>query len=242
MRAAVGILACLASAALAVAAPPSPPTSAVKVTVGELARVEITPDKAGSVGWASGAADADLFVDELSTKAEKVRLLVQAKRAGTYRIVLWTKGETSSTFVEVVAGSGDDQKQDDTKPPPTPKPVEPASKPPFDSPDGLRVMIVYDGDNLTLPAKQATAMSSGRVFAWLNANCVLGPDGKTREWRKYPTGTDVSNDKAVWQAAFKAATPSGRTPRIAIASKDKGFVGDLPADETGLLELLAKYK
>lgn len=121
MRAAVAILACLASAA--VAAPPAPPPSAVKVTVGELARVEITPDAAGGVGWASGAADADLFVDELASRAGKTRLLLQAKRAGTYRVVLWTKGETDSVFVEVVATGAGPTPDPGPKPGPTPEPT-----------------------------------------------------------------------------------------------------------------------
>ena len=80
------------------------------------------------------------------------------------------------------------------------------------------------------------------MYAWLNDNCVMGADGKTREWRKYPAATDANKDTATWQAAFKAAALTGKTPRIAIANKSKGFVGDLPATEDALLDLLKKYK
>ena len=105
---------------LATAAPPKPAAEKVTVAVGELTRVEVVADAAGVVGWASGAAESDLFVDELAPRGGKTRLLIQAKRAGTYRLVLWSKGETDSTFVEVVAGAGaapvDPVKPDPVKP------------------------------------------------------------------------------------------------------------------------------
>lgn len=112
----------LLCAVLGAAAPPKPAAEKVTVSVGELSRVEVTPDAAGVVGWASGAGDADMFVDELAPRGGKTRLLVQAKRAGTYRVILWTKGETDSTFVEIVAGGTppvtDPGKPDPVKPEP----------------------------------------------------------------------------------------------------------------------------
>lgn len=115
----------LLCAVLGAAAPPKPAAEKVTVSVGELSRVEVTPDAAGVVGWASGAGDADLFVDELAPRGGKTRLLVQAKKAGTYRVILWTKGETDSTFVEIVAGGGSPPVTDPGKPDPKPDPVKP---------------------------------------------------------------------------------------------------------------------
>ena len=77
----------LLCAVLGAAAPPKPAAEKVTVSVGELSRVEVTPDAAGVVGWASGAGDADMFVDELAPRGGKTRLLVQAKKAGTYRVM-----------------------------------------------------------------------------------------------------------------------------------------------------------
>ena len=116
----------LSAVVAATAAPPKPAAEKVTVSVGELSRVEVTPDAAGVVGWASGAGDADLFVDELAPRGGKTRLLVQAKRAGTYRVILWTKGETDSTYVEIVAGGSPpvtDPGKPDTKPDPKPEPA-----------------------------------------------------------------------------------------------------------------------
>lgn len=128
-------------------------------------------------------------------------------------------------------------------PPPHVDPtVDPTVKPPFDSPDGLRVMIVYDEKATNLPAAQLQALNSQKVYDWLNANTPTGSDGKTHEWRRYPHTSDVSRDKATWQAAFKAAGTVSKTPKIVIANAKTGFVGDLPGTEAAVIELLEKYK
>lgn len=178
---------------------------------------------------------------ELKTFAGPYVFIVTPVKTGDCELfVVPDKWESSDDIrtrvIRVEAGEG-------PRPPPTPvEPVEPAVKPPFSSPDGLRVMIVYDEKATTLPAAQLQALNSQKVYDWLNSNTPTGPDGKTREWRKYPATSDVSRDKSVWQEAFKAAGTVSRTPKIVIANKTTGFVGDLPATEAGVLELLGKYK
>jgi hypothetical protein len=156
MRVQAALLWLCAATVVAEAAPPVAPPK-VSVTVGELARVEITPDAAGPVGWASGAADADLFADELAPRAGKTRLLIQAKRAGTYRVVLWSKGETDSTFVEVVAtgGGADPVKPDPVKPDPVKPPVA-----------GKVCVVVVEESSLRTPA-QADVMADPAFRKWL---------------------------------------------------------------------------
>jgi hypothetical protein len=163
----LSLAAVCSAVALAVAAPPAAPPK-VSVTVGELARVEITPDAAGPVGWASGAADADLFADELAPRAGKTRLLIQAKRAGTYRVVLWSKGETDSTFVEVVAtgGGADPVKPDPIKPDPVkPDPVKPDPVKPQPT-AGKVCVVVVEESSLRTPA-QADVMADPAFRKWL---------------------------------------------------------------------------
>lgn len=117
-----------------------------------------------------------------------------------------------------------------------PKPVDPAPIPVA----GLRVLIVYESADLPkmLPTQSAIIFGA-KTRAELNAACVVGDDGKTREWRMWDKDVDTSGESALWQTAFKR--PRQGTPWVLISNGKAGFEGPLPANVDDFLTLLKKY-
>ena len=127
--------------------------------------------------------------------------------------------------------------QPPTPKPPEPKPVDPAPIPVA----GLRVLIVYESADLPKYTPQQNGILFGaKVREWLNANCVVGPDGKTREWRMWDKDVDTSGESKLWQEAMKR--PRTSTPWVIISDGTKGFEGPLPANVDDFLALVGKYK
>lgn len=122
-------------------------------------------------------------------------------------------------------------------PPPTPPtPVDPAPIPA----DGNRVLIVYETADLTnYPAAQTNVLYAKQVRDYLRSKCVVGPDGKTREWRIYDKDLDLSGESPLWRDAMKRDRKS--LPWIVISTGKTGYEGPLPADVPSTLALLKKY-
>ena len=125
-------------------------------------------------------------------------------------------------------------------PGPGPHPPQPPQPPaPIPAP-GFRVLIVYDAATLTkLPAAQQEAIYSADVRAYLDAHCAIGSDGKTKEWRMWPDGTDGSADGPVWADVMKRKRDS--LPWLVVSDGKVGWEGPLPATAADLLTLLKKY-
>lgn len=143
-------------------------------------------------------------------------------------------------------------------PKPDPKPVDPAPIPEA----GLRVMIVYESQDLPkMPPAQSAIIYGAKVREYLNANCVVGPDGKTREYRFWDADVDASGESKLWQGAFKRSKtkiaewepikdadgkvigPSSALPWLLISNPGKGgFEGPLPADVDAFLSLVKTYE
>lgn len=212
----------------AFATPPTAPAR-VSVAVGEVDRVTIKQDAKKDVGWRSGTAESNLFVDELRAKEGETRLLIQGKVKGTYYIVLWSKGETDSSVVEVVVGDG---KPDILPPGPTPTPPPIPEK-------GFRVLVVFESEELQkYPASQVAAMMSGEVRGYLNDKCATSNDGKGKEWAVMDK--DTTGLPKLWQDAVGKA--KGKTlPYIIISDGTTGFEGPLPPTTSEVLTLLKKY-
>jgi hypothetical protein len=140
--------------------------------------------------------------------------------------------------LDVEAGDGPRPPPDpDPKPkPPEPDPVTPAPIPV----DGFRVMIVYETKDLGIyPGPQNAIFFSNKVRTYLDTKCVVGPDGKTREWRQYDKDVDMKNESQLWKDAF--ARPRGKLPWIVVSNGKTGFEGPLPADVDSTIRLLDKY-
>lgn len=128
------------------------------------------------------------------------------------------------------------------QPPPGPGPG-PGPQPPSPAPipdAGFRVLVVYEAmDAARLPAAQNAILTSGIIRDYLDAKCVVGPDGKTKEYRIWDKDTNGNLDSKLWGDAM--ARPRKSIPWILISDGKTGFEGPLPADVTSTLDLLKKY-
>lgn len=135
----------------------------------------------------------------------------------------------------------------DPKPPvpPDPKPPDPPVPPPTPAPIptlGLRVLIVYESGM----ADKLTRAQQGIVYGKLtrealDKKCVVGPDGKTPEYRILDRDADASRDSTIWADAMKRT--AGKTmPWVILSNGRTGFEGPLPKDAGEFLLLLEKYE
>lgn len=134
------------------------------------------------------------------------------------------------------------------KPPTPPIPPEPVPPKPVDPPSppapipvaGLRVLIVYESADLPkMPPAQAAIIFGQQVRTWLLANCVVGPDGKTREVRMWDKDTATTGESKLWQDAF--ARPRQSVPWLIVSNGKTGFEGPLPANVDDFLALVKRY-
>jgi hypothetical protein len=70
---------------------------------------------------------------------------------------------------------------------------------------------------------------------------VVGPDGKTAEWRVWSFGADPSGESKLWQDVFKRKPGKEKMPWLIVSSGNSGFEGPLPASVEETLKLLKKY-
>lgn len=101
-------------------------------------------------------------------------------------------------------------------------------------------MIVEDANMRTkLPRPQQAIMFDSSLRDYLDSKCVMGKDGKTREWRIWPTGADYSKTEKHWQDVMKRERKS--LPWIIISDGKTGYEGPLPENVDKTLELIKKY-
>lgn len=127
--------------------------------------------------------------------------------------------------------------------PPGPEPPGPNPPPPIPAP-GFRVLIIEDAANRTkLSTLQQNILFDRGIRDYLNNKCIMGADGKTREWRIWDKGVDASAEGAVWTSTLKRQPAADKLPWIIISAPEKnsGYEGPLPADVNSTLELLKKY-
>ena len=94
--------------------------------------------------------------------------------------------------------------------------------------------------NLQRTPAQQTILFAKQVRDFLDQKTVLGPDGKTHEWRIWDQSVDPSGEAAVWKAWM--ARPRASIPWIILGNESGvAFEGPLPANMTATLALLAKY-
>ncbi len=75
---------------------------------------------------------------------------------------------------------------------------------------------------------------------YLLDKCPIGPDGKTKECRIWPTNVIATGESKLWQDAL--ARKRTADDWVIISNPGKGgYEGPLPADETAMLALLKKY-
>ena len=230
------VLFVLLAAATAAADPPKPPAK-VTSAAGQIWRVEIDCDAGKEAVWYPGFADEDCFVDELKPlRPNTLRLIVQPKRAGVFRVGLLTVGERQFSTLVIDAGPA-------PAPPPTPIPPGPAPGPDDNGPkppptpvvpQAYYVVVVEEtglavaerGAFFADAALAARMQEKGHKFRVVDQN-VVGPDGRPP--------ADV--------ARFLSAAAGKTLPRAFLVDQKGKAVwsGDLPKTPAALAELLQKY-
>lgn len=82
-----------------------------------------------------------------------------------------------------------------------PKPVDPKPAPIPDA--GFRVLLIYESNDLDkMPVSQTLVLSGQSIRQYLNSKCIMGPDGRTRDWRIWDKDVDLSGEAKLWQTAM----------------------------------------
>lgn len=237
------------SAALLLALPP-PDLRGQTVSLPE--KVEVKASRMGAVllAWDgddcryTASAELDVF-REYDPDPKKVRLRLIGYASGQYEIkAIACKGGKLSEFATCVVVVGDPTPPvpPGPAPGPGPSPVPPGPAPsPAPIPAaGFRCLIVYESAELgKMPDAQKNVLYAKSVRDYLNSKCVMGADGKTKEWRIWDKDTDASAESQIWQDALKR--PRSQVPWIIVSDGKTGYEGPLPASVDETLALLKKY-
>lgn len=161
---------------------------------------------------------------------------------GTYRVELLaiSLAADGSTQIEEATVSvliGGTPPTPDPGPGPRPQPGPTPDPAPIPEP-GFRVLMVYETGEV-LPPGTSSVMFSKQVRDYLDAKCIVGRDGVTKEWRIWDKDVDTSNETPTWQAAMKRERKS--VPWIVISNGKTGFEGPLPSNVPDAMTLLKKF-
>lgn len=202
------------------------------------------------------AALGDLVIlDGSRSNGQQFRwILLNSKKAflavdNSQRAVFSSGTSGEFIFALVVAGIDNNQKLDvaiaehrvmiGTPPEPTPTPTPTPTPAPVVAPE-LRVLILFDQDKVTqLPIEQQRILESQQLKDWLSTKCVKGTDGKTPEWRIWPSNIVVADDLPIWKKAL--AEPRNSPNWLLVSNSKAGYSGPLPATEAELMEILKRF-
>lgn len=170
------------------------------------------------------------------------KIVVDLVNKGTGQYVLESAvvNEDKAVYTISVSAGVNPPKPDDVKPQPKPDDVNP---PPIPN-AGFRVLIVAENNPQTeserMPKEQRAILSSPQVLDYLDANCAMGDDGKTREYRFFDPGQTTENESNIWKLAMQTPRPS--LPWCLISNGVKGYNGPLPKTVPEFLALCKKIK
>lgn len=174
----------------------------------------------------------------------KFLYFIEGKSSGRVDLIIVPKGVTTDAeiitkSIDVTAGQGPQPPPVPPQPKPEPIPVPPKPVDPAPIPDaGFRVLIVFETDQ-TLTAAQHSVIYGKTIRDYLDANCVVEPDGKTRAYRIWDKDVQVGAESKIWRDAF--ARPHPAIPWIVVSNGKTGFEGPLPANVADTLTLLKKH-
>lgn len=127
-------------------------------------------------------------------------------------------------------------------PSPIPVPPEPPTPPTPPAPPapiplaGFRVLIVYDGDNYT--AGQDGIITGKAVRDYLQAKCVVGADGKTKDFAIIRSDANTTNAPK-WIADTVQRHP-GQKSYMVVSDGKTGYDGPLPDNADAALAIMRK--
>ena len=231
--------------------PPAPAPDAVQKLAGDQLYVIdsdlpaiVLASPAGLVSVTEDAGPVKIrgrFVDgsgkpETRTYKGKAVFVVEATASGRVELLVVPAGAKSAT--DVVRRTLDvDAGHAPQPPPPDPKPDDKGDAPIPAA--GLRVLVVFESaDAAALTAKQQAAIYGKATRDILNSKCVVGPDGKTREWRIFDKDVDAAADSKLWGDAMKR--PRRSLPWLVVSNGAAGFEGPLESAEQ-VAELVKKF-
>lgn len=192
-----------------------------------------------AIRWFTADSALKLFPTDLLRDTKTA--VVIGKTPGEYRLYAYTAladvpSEPASVRV-VINGPA---------PPPVP-PTPPGPVPPTPGPapiagDGLRVLIVYETQEIgKLTPGQFQTVFGEPMRTMLDSKCVVGPDNKTREWRIYDKDISTTNVPKNWQDAMKRDRKSVPWLIVSNPQKGGGFEGPLPERVEDTIALLNKF-
>ena len=122
-----------------------------------------------------------------------------------------------------------------------PPPVVPHVEPGPDGPQALRVLMVYESSNTTLPSAQQSILTSGRVREYLRQHCPVEGSTGNYGFRVFDKDLDVAGQPKIWQDAMKQ--PRDSLPWIIVMDLNGKNLASapLPKDVDATLALLRKY-
>lgn len=207
-----------------------------------------------TVKWINLNADVDLIpsdngswvVVNVLPSAQTVSKMRATGSPATYKIAAYgaktVNGDAIATDpVYVILQL--DAPPDPTPVPPTPVPPVPPPPTPSVAPipvAGNRVLIVYESAELSkYPASQAAIIYNAGLRSYLNSKCIVGPDGKTKDWFILDKDADVSSLPVLWKNAM--ALPRQSLPWLIVSTGTTGISCPLPTDAAATTALIQKY-
>lgn len=126
-------------------------------------------------------------------------------------------------------------------PGPDPTPTDDLAKVIFPGVQGLHVLMVFDR-NKGIPLSQHEAAFAANTTSFLEQNCPLAPDGKTKAYRRWDFRDEGSADSVLFAAAIRRANEKKTTlPWIVLSNGRQAHEGPLPANQGEMMTLLQKY-
>jgi hypothetical protein len=145
-----------------------------------------------------------------------------------------TEGEILRRRLAVDAGTPDPPPGPGPGPNP-PQPIDPAPIPVA----GFRVLIVFEEkDASKLPLGQHSAIYGKQIRDYLNAKCVIGADGKTKDWWILDQNVNTVNMQKHWQDAM--ARKRTTLPWLIVSDGKTGYEGPLPLTLEETMKILKK--
>lgn len=123
--------------------------------------------------------------------------------------------------------------------PPTPAPPTPVEPPAPIPGDGLRILIVYDEMKPLNPGHDAIIFGAENR-KYIDDVTVVGPDGKKKEWRIFPSKINFADDTLVWKNAM--TRPRSSLPWLIVSNGKTGFEGKLPESEADFKAVVERYR